>query len=240
MSVRRTRHRDSFHDLENVEPFAEYEERPSRLKGDERNVAILFFLYLLQGIPLGLMQAIPIILANSGVNYKQQAQFSLVNWPFSLKLLWAPIVDSVYWSRMGKRKSWLVPIQYLIGCLMLFLSTNVDDMLEGEEPSIFYLVSVFFLLNFLAATQDIAVDGWALTMLRRYVESWELFSYFDFFLCLGKMWLMHRRVIALGRLLGICLDTSRLLLWNRRRFVTRTLGMSLLTRESLRYLVSLG
>jgi PAT family acetyl-CoA transporter-like MFS transporter 1 len=29
------------------------------------------------------------------------------------------------------------------------------------------ITSVFFMLNFLAATQDIAVDGWALTMLRR-------------------------------------------------------------------------
>ena len=26
---------------------------------------------------------------------------------------------------------------------------------------------MFFFLNFLAATQDIAVDGWALTMLKR-------------------------------------------------------------------------
>jgi len=31
---------------------------------------------------------------------------------------------------------------------------------------------VFFSLNFLAATQDIAVDGWALTMLKRFVNSY--------------------------------------------------------------------
>ena len=30
-----------------------------------------------------------------------------------------------------------------------------------------FLTIVFFSLNFLAATQDIAVDGWALTMLKR-------------------------------------------------------------------------
>ena len=30
------------------------------------------------------------------------------------------------------------------------------------------LFSMFFFLNFLAATQDIAVDGWALTMLQRH------------------------------------------------------------------------
>ena len=36
-----------------------------------------------------------------------------------------------------------------------------------EEPSIFFLTGIFFCLNFLAATQDIAVDGWALTMLSK-------------------------------------------------------------------------
>ena len=34
-------------------------------------------------------------------------------------------------------------------------------------PSILFLTAIFFCLNFLAATQDIAVDGWALTMLSR-------------------------------------------------------------------------
>lgn len=36
-----------------------------------------------------------------------------------------------------------------------------------EGPSIIFLTFIFFCLNFLAATQDIAVDGWALTMLSR-------------------------------------------------------------------------
>lgn len=36
-----------------------------------------------------------------------------------------------------------------------------------EGPSIAFLTGIFFCLNFLAATQDIAVDGWALTMLSR-------------------------------------------------------------------------
>lgn len=44
-----------------------------------------------------------------------QALFSLVIWPFSLKLLWAPLLDSLYFKKIGKRKSWLIPIQYLIG-----------------------------------------------------------------------------------------------------------------------------
>lgn len=44
----------------------------NKLKGDGKNIALLFFLYTLQGIPLGLSAAIPMILQNRGVNYKQQ------------------------------------------------------------------------------------------------------------------------------------------------------------------------
>lgn len=59
--------------------------------------------------------------------------------------------------------------QYLIGIFMLMLSMHVNRWLggEGASPNIPFLTGIFFMLNFLAATQDIAVDGWALTMLKR-------------------------------------------------------------------------
>lgn len=44
----------------------------SNIKGDTLNIALLFFLYTLQGIPLGLSSAIPMLLLNRGVTYKQQ------------------------------------------------------------------------------------------------------------------------------------------------------------------------
>ena len=46
---------------------------PSDLRGDYGNIAILFFLYVLQGIPLGIGQAIPMLLQNRGASYKEQA-----------------------------------------------------------------------------------------------------------------------------------------------------------------------
>ena len=49
---------------------------------------------VLQGIPLGLAAAIPLILTNRNVSYKQQAEFSFAFWPFSVKLLWAPIGET--------------------------------------------------------------------------------------------------------------------------------------------------
>lgn len=88
---------------------------------DRSSIAILLFLYVLQGIPLGLAGSIPLILAKK-VGYKQQAMFSFVYWPYSVKLLWAPIVDAAYISKIGRRKTWLVPVQYLIGIFMLVLS----------------------------------------------------------------------------------------------------------------------
>lgn len=139
-------------------------------KQDGSAIAFLFFLYVLQGIPLGIASAIPYILTNNGVPYEQQALFSFTVWPFSLKLLWAPIVDGFYSNKIGRRKSWLVPIQYFIGGMMLWLSYNAEKLIALGD--IFTLTVAFFLLNFGAATQDIAVDGWCLTMLSKENVGW--------------------------------------------------------------------
>merc|ERR1719150_824700 len=144
------------------------------LEGDKVHVLVLFFLYVLQGIPLGLINAVPLILTDRSVTYKEQAAFSFSSYPFSMKLLWAPLVDSLYVARFGRRKSWLVPVQYLIGIMMIVVSQFVQSMLgdnpdnpeESSAPDVFSLTVTFFFLNFLAATQDVAVDGWALTMLK--------------------------------------------------------------------------
>ncbi|RHY27047.1 hypothetical protein DYB32_007089 [Aphanomyces invadans] len=114
-------------------------------------------LYTLQGIPMGLSSSVPFLL-QSKVGYAEQATFSLVSWPFSLKLLWAPIVDSFFVESFGRRKSWLVPVQLAWGPF-------VGTLLDMEVPDIHQLTAFFFALYFLMATQDIAVDGWALTML---------------------------------------------------------------------------
>lgn len=47
------------------------------LRGDEVNFAVLLSLYVLQGIPLGLAAAVPLILTARHVSYKEQAEFSL-------------------------------------------------------------------------------------------------------------------------------------------------------------------
>ncbi|XP_060878681.1 acetyl-coenzyme A transporter 1-like [Metopolophium dirhodum] len=143
-------------------------EKPN-LKGDWLNFFLLLLLYTMQGIPFGLASAMPIILqSNKNVSYNDQALFSLVAWPDSLKLIWAPLVDSLYVQKMGRRKSWLIPVQYLMGACFIYMAGNIDEWLpETRKPDILKLVSVFFLTNFLASTLDIVVDGWSLTMLKK-------------------------------------------------------------------------
>ncbi|XP_054286614.1 acetyl-coenzyme A transporter 1-like isoform X1 [Macrosteles quadrilineatus] len=154
--------RDSEEERVTVRPGA------NPLHGDRGNIALLLFLYTLQGVPLGLAAAMPMLLQNKGVDYKNQAMFSLVTWPFSIKLLWAPIVDALFSERFGRRKTWLIPVQYLLGLFMLLLSYHVNYWItDPNGPHIVLLTIMFFILNFLGATQDIAVDGWAITMLKK-------------------------------------------------------------------------
>lgn len=59
-----------------------------------------------------------------------------------------------------------------LAVLMIYLANNIDQWLpETEKPNLKMIVFVIFMLNFLAATQDIVVDGWSLTMLKKRVLS---------------------------------------------------------------------
>ena len=166
---------------------------------DRFNYALLIVLYTLQGIPMGLSASIPFLLQDkiqklsslsNGVatdaaaaavahaqanklSYQANAVFALCSWPFSLKLLWAPIVDAVFLKQFGRRKTWLIPVQTLAGSIMVFGANFVERQLGLTSTSTAATMNVkgvtafFFVLYFLMATQDIAVDGWALTMLRK-------------------------------------------------------------------------
>ena len=125
----------------------------------------------------------------SKIAYSANAIFALCSWPFSLKLLWAPLVDACFSKSFGRRKSWLVPVQLLAGALMMCGSDYVERELGLETTTsaggitggvvggttttttttmdVRGLTLFFFALYFLMATQDIAVDGWAITMLSR-------------------------------------------------------------------------
>ena len=85
---------------------------------------------LLQGVPVGLaFGSIPFLL-KSKLSYGQVGLFSLASYPYSMKLLWSPIVDAVYSRRMGRRKSWIVPIQACSSILLLYLGSHIEALME--------------------------------------------------------------------------------------------------------------
>lgn len=127
-------------------------------------------------MPIGLAFGTMPFLLKARLSYADVGVFMLCTYPYSIKLLWSPVVDSVFLSEwripgtqfklsLGRRKSWVVPIQFLVGIMLYFLSQHVQELVLSEMPNVYLVTALFFTLIFLAATQDIAVDGWALTLL---------------------------------------------------------------------------
>ncbi|KAI9777901.1 MAG: hypothetical protein M1835_005105 [Candelina submexicana] len=136
---------------------------------DRRNFLLLVLLYFLQGIPMGLAGGSVPVLLKAHLSYGQIGIFSLASYPYSLKLLWSPIVDAVWSTRLGRRKTWIMPIQVLSGLGMIYLGGRVKEMMvkagANDGAGVWGFTWWWFFLVLMCATQDIAVDGWALTLL---------------------------------------------------------------------------
>ena len=126
------------------------------------SVVLVIILYILQGVILGLSTSIPLYLASYKASWQQQGTFSWISYPSSFKILWAPIIDSVYSRRFGRNQTWLVPIQLIIGIILLILSFYLESLLINLR--IVILTIIFFLICFLTASQDIVVDGWCVAL----------------------------------------------------------------------------
>ena len=130
---------------------------------DRRNFLLLVLLYFLQGIPMGLASGSVPFLLKSHLSYGQIGVFSLASYPYSLKLLWSPIVDAVWSPALGRRKSWIMPIQVCSGFGMIYLGGRIKEMMvaagANDGSGVWNFTWWWFFLVFLCATQDIAVDG---------------------------------------------------------------------------------
>ncbi|KAB8070754.1 acetyl-coenzyme A transporter 1-domain-containing protein [Aspergillus leporis] len=136
---------------------------------DRRNFMLLCVLYFLQGVPMGLATGSVPFLLKPYLSYGQIGVFSLASYPYSLKLLWSPIVDAVWSRRFGRRKSWITPVQVIAGLAMIYLGGRIGDMMvqagANGGAGVWNFTYWWFLLVFFCATQDIAVDGWAITLM---------------------------------------------------------------------------
>lgn len=130
-----------------------------------QRMGLLLSLYICQGLPTGIFtQALPAILRQYGVPLTVISFSSLLAVPWVLKFLIAPFIDEHYFSRIGQRRTWILPMQLLaILAVIAIAFFNPHQLIHSEGIVIFFLL--MFLVNLFAATQDVATDGLAVNML---------------------------------------------------------------------------
>ncbi len=127
-----------------------------------KKLIILFLLYFSQGLPFGFQAtALPVYLRTHEVSLTAIGFTGLVAAPWLLKFLWAPLIDRYGSKKFGRRKSWIIPMQ-----ILLLSSTFIASAFSPDENLYALLTAVFF-MNLFAATQDIAVDGLAVDLLKK-------------------------------------------------------------------------
>ncbi len=118
-----------------------------------RRMLICVFTGFSSGLPLYLLlNLLPAWLRSEGVDLKTIGFFALIQFPYTWKFLWAPLLDR-YRLPLGRRRGWMLLSQ--IGLLIAI------GLLGGFSPNS-QLTSVIWLsvlLAFLSATQDVALDA---------------------------------------------------------------------------------
>ena len=127
-------------------------------------MVLLTTLYAFQGVPLGLTGTLTYTLKKY-LSYTELGIFSLAYYPFSLKFLWSPMVDTMYIKWLGRRRTYVVILGFLSGLLMYFISFEIDEWIRNSEH-VTTLTLTMFVVIFMYATQDIAIDAWGLEMLK--------------------------------------------------------------------------
>src|SRR5437588_11908834 len=91
----------------------------------QTRVLIVLFLGFSAGLPLALSGSTLLIwMRETGVDLGTIGLFALVGTPYTIKFLWAPVVDALhvplFTRRFGRRRGWLVFSQLLlIGAILL-------------------------------------------------------------------------------------------------------------------------
>ena len=135
----------------------------------ERPSLVMFGLGFAAGMPNQLAgAALAIWLREAGGSLALIGLIGLVTLTYSLKFLWAPVVDRVAIpvldKALGRRRSWMFVTQGAVMAGLLLLATRdpshaftpTGDATAALMPFAF----IAFLIAFAGATQDIAIDAW--------------------------------------------------------------------------------
>src|ERR1043166_6485818 len=132
-----------------------------RLPADSRKkLAIVSLLYFIQGAPAGILwEVLPVFFRVHGVSLRAIGGLRFLELPYSLKVLWSPLVH-----RYGDRRIWVLACMLGIGAVLLALPF-VD--LAGVGGIVLLLILA---LTTLSATQDIAIDSYSVALVNREEE----------------------------------------------------------------------
>ena len=121
-------------------------------------VAVMLALGFSSGLPFLLTgNTLGYWLRDEGTTLKAIGFLSWVGLAYSLKFLWAPIVDRLdapLFGRFGRRRSWMLLTQMLIAVGLVGLS------MYGPTHGLTVVGLLAVLVAFCSSTQDIVVDAW--------------------------------------------------------------------------------
>lgn len=119
-----------------------------------RRMLICIFTGFTSGLPLYLLlNLLPAWLRSEGVDLKTIGFFALIQFPYTWKFLWSPLLDRYGLPLLGRRRGWMLVTQVGLWLAIGFLG--------GFDPKteIWAILWLAALLAFLSATQDIALDA---------------------------------------------------------------------------------
>lgn len=119
-----------------------------------RLVAVLIFGFS-AGLPLALIgSTLQAWFTEAHVNLMSIGMLSLVGLPYTLKFVWAPMMDYFSLPWLGLRRGWIIITQ---ACLALSLLIFAQMDPQAQFTGMGYAA---FLIAFLSASQDIAIDAY--------------------------------------------------------------------------------
>ncbi len=128
---------------------------------------LLTTMYICQTIPVGfIVTCLPVILRHQGVSFRSIGFLFLLQVPWALKFLYASWIDRFHVKRLGRRKTWIFPLQWIGAGIFLVLSSAPPNHSFG----LMFLLLLCF--NTVMATNDIAVDGYATDILSPEERPW--------------------------------------------------------------------
>jgi len=112
-------------------------------------------LYFAEGFPFGItVDNLPVYFRVHGVSLTEIGLMSLLGAPWTLKVLWAPLVD-----RFGSRQSWSVSCLVIMALLLAGL-----PLFDPSAPTLWLWVALL-LFTTASATQDVAIDAYTIGLL---------------------------------------------------------------------------